>query len=148
MNKKLLPPKYLNVFLIIPIVLHFILPALIIISLPYTLLGFIAIFGGLAINVWSVRELKRNLTTIEFDETTTKLVVDGPFSISRNPIYLSGVILSLGIAVLLGSLISFIFPVALILILNNYHIPSEELKLEKTFGEEYISYKKSVRRWI
>ncbi len=148
MDTEFIPPKYLNVFLVLSFGLHFLFPILILIVFPYTLFGFILILFGLIINVWSVRELKRNMTTIDFNKTTTKLVIEGPFSMSRNPIYLSGVILSLGIAILLGSLISFIFPVTLFLILNNYYIPSEELKLEKTFGFEYKKYKKHVRRWI
>ncbi|MFX1424591.1 MAG: methyltransferase family protein [Promethearchaeota archaeon] len=147
-TRNLLPPKYLNIFLLMPIIFHFLLPFERIIPFPYTFTGFILIVFGLIINIWSTRELKSNTTPIDFNKPTVNLVVDGPFSISRNPIYISGVILSFGITVLLGSLFAFIFPVALILILNTYYIPFEEEKLEKTFGEEYIKYKKRVRRWI
>ena len=68
--------------------------------------------------------------------------------ISRNPIYLSGLLLSLGLAVLLGSLIPFFFPIALFLILDRLYIPSEEKRLAETFGQPYLDYKKSVRRWF
>jgi protein-S-isoprenylcysteine O-methyltransferase Ste14 len=61
---------------------------------------------------------------------------------------LGGVILSLGIAVLLGSLITFVFPIVLLLILDQLYIPVEERKLEETFGKEYLEYKQRVRRWI
>jgi protein-S-isoprenylcysteine O-methyltransferase Ste14 len=147
-NTNILSPKYLNIVLLLQFGLHFLFPLQQIIPFPFTLFGFLVIFLGLVMNVWSVKELKTNRTPINFFKPTTKLVVDGPFKISRNPIFLSGVILSLGISVLLGSLISFIFPVALLLILNTYYIPLEEQKLKRTFGKIYLKYKESVRRWI
>jgi protein-S-isoprenylcysteine O-methyltransferase Ste14 len=58
------------------------------------------------------------------------------------------VILSLGVAILLGSLITFVFPIALLVILDRYYIPFEEKRLEETFGAEYLEYKQKVRRWI
>jgi len=148
MRDKLLPPSYLNIFLVLPIGLHFVLPIKRIVHSPYTYLGFVFILLGLALNTWSVRELKKRNTTIDFQEMPNRLVTDGPFRISRNPLYLGGVILSLGIAILLGSLITFVFPVALLLILDRLYIPAEETRLEKTFGQEYLEYRQQVRRWI
>ena len=145
---KLLPPSYLNIFLVLPIGLHFVLPIKRIVHSPYTYLGFVFILLGLALNTWSVRELKKRNTTVDFQEMPNRLVTDGPFRISRNPLYLGGVILSLGIAILLGSLITFGFPVALLLILDRLYIPAEETRLEKIFGEEYLEYRQKVRRWI
>jgi protein-S-isoprenylcysteine O-methyltransferase Ste14 len=148
MRNKLLPPTCLNTFLVLAIGLHFILPIKRIIHSPYTYLGLIIILFGVALNVWSTRLLKKKRATIDLYETPTRLVTDGPFRISRNPLYLGGVILSLGIAVLLGSLITFVFPTALLLILDKLYIPAEEKRLEKTFGKEYLEYKQRVRRWI
>jgi protein-S-isoprenylcysteine O-methyltransferase Ste14 len=148
MRNKLLPPTYLNTFLVLAIGLHFILPIKRIIHSPYTYFGLIIILFGVALNVWSARLLKKKSATVDFHETPTRLVTDGPFRISRNPLYLGGVILSLGIAVLLGSLITFVFPTALLLILDKLYIPVEEEGLEKTFGKEYLEYKQRVRRWI
>jgi protein-S-isoprenylcysteine O-methyltransferase Ste14 len=148
MRNKLLPPTYLNTFLVLAIGLHFILPIKRIIHPPYTYSGLIIILFGVALNVWSARLLKKKSAAIDFYETPTRLVIDGPFRISRNPLYLGGVILSLGIAVLLGSLITFVFPTALLLILDKLYIPVEEKRLEKTFGKKYLEYKQRVRRWI
>ncbi len=148
MNIKLISPQFLNVGLLISIGIHFLFPIHIIVTFPSTIFGLILILLGLSINIWSVRELKRNNTTIDFKKIAIKLVITGPFSISRNPIYLSGVILSLGFAIFLGSISMFLFPVVLLLILNFCYIPVEEAKLEETFGEKYLIYKKRVRRWI
>jgi protein-S-isoprenylcysteine O-methyltransferase Ste14 len=115
---------------------------------PYTYLGTIFILFGAVLNIRSVALLKNNATTYDFHGKPMELVMDGPFRVSRNPIYLSGVILSLGIAMLLGSLITFVFPIALLIILNKLYIPSEEVVLEGAFGDEYRHYKRKVRRWI
>ncbi|MHA1947268.1 MAG: methyltransferase family protein [Candidatus Hodarchaeales archaeon] len=148
MNKELISPQFLNVGLLITIGIHFLVPIHIIVTFPYTVFGLILIPFGFLLNIWSVRELNRNNTTINFTETAIKLVISGPYSISRNPIYLSGVILSLGFAIFLGSLTMFLFPVALLLILNFIYIPIEETRLQEIFGEKYLIYKKKVRRWI
>ena len=148
MKSKPVPPTYLNIFLVLAIGLHFILPIKRIIHSPYTYLGLILILFGIVLNMWTTRLLKAKSKTIDFYETANRLVTDGPFRISRNPIYLSGVILSLGIAILLGSLITFVFPIVLLLILDRLYVPSEEERLETRFGKEYLAYKHRVRRWI
>lgn len=103
---------------------------------------------GVISNLWAIRTMKSENTTIEFDEAPQKLIKDGPFKISRNPIYLSGIIFSLGIAVLLGSIVTITFPIMLAVILNYLYIPAEEMILEKNFGQEYLDYKNRVRRWL
>lgn len=53
-----------------------------------------------------------------------------------------------GSAVVMGTLITFIFTVLYILIIDTLFIPDEEQRLENIFGMEYREYKKKVRRWI
>jgi hypothetical protein len=60
MKKKLIPPKFLNGFLVLAIGLHFIFPIKQIINSPYTFLGFVAIFLGIALDIWAVIVLKKN----------------------------------------------------------------------------------------
>ncbi len=148
MKKNLPPPKYLNILPILAIVLHFFWPINRIIPAQFNYLGWGFILLGVVLNIWSAKVLKEQKTTINFHETPNSLVVTGPFSRSRNPIYLSGVILFFGLAILLGSVITFLFPIALLLILDRLYIPSEEMSLEKTFGRRYLDYRNRVRRWI
>jgi len=142
------PPTYLNALLVLEIALHFILPIRQIIRAPYTYFGIILFTVGIALNIYWVRYLERQNTTSDFLETASRLVVTGPFQRSRNPIYLSGVLLSFGVAIFLGSLITFAIPITLFLILNIVHIPDEERRLEKLFGKEFLEYKQRVRRWL
>jgi len=148
MKNKLPSPQWLNLFIWLAMGLHFLLPVKRIVYPPYTNLGWPLIVLGVTMNICSVRLLRKRNTTADFHGTPGGLVTDGPFRISRNPTYLSGVILLFGIAILLGSLITFAFPIALILILNGLYIPVEEAELEERFGTEYVEYKRKVRRWI
>ena len=148
MRFKPIPPRYFNVLPVFAVLLHYIMPLKILIHPPFTYLGTILIVLGLALNIWAVRILSRSQTTIEFNKDPSDLVINGPFRLSRNPIYLSGVMLSAGIAIFLGSLITFVFPFMLLLILDRVYVPAEEETLETMFGDEYRSYKHRVRRWL
>jgi protein-S-isoprenylcysteine O-methyltransferase Ste14 len=132
----------------VAIVSHFIFPTPKIIHSPFNYLGWAIVLFALGINIWSVKLLKEENTAIEFHDTPRKLVVTGPFRISRNPIYVGGVVLLFGIAWLLGSMVSFVFPILFFLILNAIYIPDEEERLAAIFGEAYLEYKHRVRRWI
>jgi protein-S-isoprenylcysteine O-methyltransferase Ste14 len=58
------------------------------------------------------------------------------------------VILSSGIAVWVGSWPLFLAPIAVFATANWVHIPFEEAKMRRQFGEEYDSYLRRVRRWL
>lgn len=130
------------------VIFHFILPITIVIISPFTYIGLILIGLGLVYNLWAVITLKKFETTYEFYNTPTYLVTSGPFSKTRNPIYLGGIVLMIGVSIFLGSLITFIFPPIVFIVLHFYYIPIEEKKMEDLFGNDYLKYKKDVRRWI
>ena len=86
-------------------------------------------------------------TTFIPDGNPTKLVVDGPFKISRNPIYLGMVLILLGTAII-SSIIFFAFSNNYIfLIINFTWITHEEKKLSKIF-EEIGKNTLKTRRWL
>lgn len=147
MKAKIINPSWFNLFIPVSIVMHLIFPIKIIIHPPIKLLGIVLILLGLMLNLTATNHLKNNQTPVDFNQAPLRMVTDGPFRFSRNPIYLGGVTVLLGIAILLGSLVSFCFPVLLFLLLNLIYIPSEEKEMEKRFGIEYVEYKRSVRRW-
>lgn len=83
---------------------------------------------------------------IDYEEKTT-LVVNGIFKLSRNPVFL-GVLL-----IYLGSFLIAPNAVTLMLIVLCYFILQIQTRLEEEYlvgihGQEYIDYKKKVRRWI
>lgn len=148
MKNKPLSPRVFYIFIILSIGLHFLLPIKQIIFLPFSFFGIIVILFAFILNIWGIKTLQSQHTTIEFYDPSTNLATSGPYRFSRNPVYLSGVILLFGLSILLGSVITFVFPIALILILDRVYIPLEEKKLKKAFGEDYLHFRQNVRRWI
>ena len=139
---------YFIILLVLSVLLNFIFPVTAFLSPPATYSGFLIIGFGLVLAFWSRSLFLKNATTLQPSEEPTSLVTSGPFRISRNPIYLGMASILLGVAVLLGTLVTLAFPVIFVALIEFFIIPSEERKMEKIFGEPYREYRKSVRRWI
>lgn len=110
--------------------------------------GFVLIVLAVALYALSARELSRHKTAILPTKGADRLVVSGPFAITRNPIYLANVILLSGWGLVAGNL--WMFGAALLCGFGEYHlaIRREEAHLEHKFGKAWRDYRKRVRRWI
>jgi protein-S-isoprenylcysteine O-methyltransferase Ste14 len=62
--------------------------------------------------------------------------------------YLGLIVVSFGLAVYVGSWPMLVAPVAVFLTANFVHIPFEEAKMRRQFGEVYDAYASRVRRWL
>lgn len=117
-------------------------------SFEFTIIGIVVILAGLAIIFSASRTFKKADTRIEPWKPTSKIVSQGVFAYSRNPIYVAFCLASIGIGFVAGSvwvLMSFV-PTAITIYF--VAIKKEEAYLERKFGDEYLSYKKNVRRWL
>ena len=148
MKNKILPPTYFLIFLGLIIGSHFIFPITKIIPSPYNWLGIVLIVFGGVINLWTDNIFKKEKTTVKPYEKPSVLIVSGPFRFGRHPMYLGMAAILFGVAVLLESLMSFIFPIIFVILMQILFIPTEEKNLEIAFGQRYLDYKKKVRRWI
>lgn len=75
-----------------------------------------------------------------------KLIISGPFTYSRNPIYLGLLLVFLGFEMVIRSYLIFLtLPLYLYMI---YVIWTEEKLLEKYFGKSYQNYKHRVPRFF
>lgn len=74
-----------------------------------------------------------------------KLILSGPFKVLRHPTYLSIILNSLGLAIIVQSLSIFVLFTLLIVLIIRV-IPIEEALLVKTYGEEYKDYQKKVKK--
>ena len=129
-------------------IVYLIVPGPKIISFPFTLLGILFLFLGLWMNLWASNHFKKVNTTVKPFETSSQLVKQGFFSISRHPMYLGMASALLGIAILLGYLLPFVIIPVFTMVINRKFIVPEEQMLLNTFGEEYREYQNQVRRWI
>jgi protein-S-isoprenylcysteine O-methyltransferase Ste14 len=80
--------------------------------------------------------------------TNKALVTRGPFGFTRNPMYSSLILVTLGIALYFGTLPFFAVPALLFLLTNFVFIPFEEKKMLRQFGHQYTDYCARVRRWL
>jgi protein-S-isoprenylcysteine O-methyltransferase Ste14 len=111
-------------------------------------LGWPLVIGGLAVGFLGSREMRRAETNLDPYKPTTAIVTEGPYRFTRNPLYLSMILIYGGISALANALP----PVLLIPIVQHLMrrgvIEREERYLERKFGDEYLQYKTRVRRWI
>lgn len=110
--------------------------------------GLLTIGGALAIDVAAMRAMRRARTTIMPHQASTAFVADGPFSFSRNPIYLANVMIVAGLAAVFANTWYLLMAVLVGVLINLLAIPGEERHLEHQFGKRYRDYRKKVRRWI
>src|SRR5215211_2799731 len=111
-------------------------------------LGWPLVGGGMALATWFIRTMRAADTTLDVNKPVSTLVQDGPFRYSRNPGYLSLLMIYAGIAILRTALLAMLFLPLLVVVTKRELIEREERYLERTFGEEYLAYKRRVRRWV
>jgi protein-S-isoprenylcysteine O-methyltransferase Ste14 len=116
--------------------------------IPRVLVGCIFTLISLYFAVSGFITLSKNKTPFDTGKSTVKIVVSGAYRFSRNPLYLSLLLLLFGIAFLMLSLWLFLtVPVLFFLFLFKAIMP-EERYLSQKFGKEYLDYSEKVRRWI
>jgi protein-S-isoprenylcysteine O-methyltransferase Ste14 len=110
--------------------------------------GWLLVVGGVVLLGWFEWAMRRAGTPTNPYKPSSGIVTDGPFRYTRNPAYLSMTTIYAGIAALARASWALpLLPVALGVIRRGV-IEREERYLERKFGEEYLRYKASVRRWI
>jgi protein-S-isoprenylcysteine O-methyltransferase Ste14 len=103
---------------------------------------------AIALFMLSVREFSRQGTPVRGSEPASVVVASGPYRFSRNPIYLSMLLLEAGIAIMANSAWIMVAILFMFAYLSLGVIAREEIYLVDKFGDEYLRYKASVRRWI
>ena len=113
-------------------------------------LGIFLLFLGFFILVSAVRLFRKDKTTVNplSPEQATKLVTDGIFKYSRNPMYL-GMAFVLGSIAVFFNLIGGIILIALFCVyITKFQIIPEERAMMNLFAQDFDEYKKVTRRWI
>lgn len=96
----------------------------------------------------SLAKFFKTRNTVILIKPASSLQTDGVYAISRNPMYVGLLFIHLGITCFIGNWWNIILIPLLIFIMQAYVIKSEEKYLERAFGNEFIEYKKRVRRWL
>ena len=118
--------------------------------IPSTLrwLGSVVSLCAVLLFFLSLREFRAAGTSVRGTERTTAIVRTGPYRFSRNPIYVSFIMLVLGLSFWLNDLWLLVTLIPAIGSIAVLVIPREERFLERNFQEQYLAYKATVRRWL
>jgi len=118
--------------------------------------------GVLALDIWGVPllvlgyaqyRLVGNFRTAHggggpgIDNPPIRIVTEGPYRLTRNPMYLGHLIFMLGLAVTLRSWVALAILV-LRAIWFHRRVVADEARLAARFGAEYTAYKARVKRWV
>lgn len=111
-------------------------------------IGIILIMAGVSIFITAISIFAEADETLKPDTPSHQLLKSGPFTRSRNPIYLGMMLFGVGLG--LATLNAWIILTTFLtgLILHFLVILPEERYLSEQFGAEFNDYKKEVRRWI
>ena len=105
---------------------------------------------GVAIAVAAIVAFRMQKTTVNPVKpgTASAVVRSGVYRFSRNPMYLSLVLILGALAVYLANVLAAALLPAFIAYMNRFQIVPEERALTGKFGHEYAAYAASVRRWV
>jgi protein-S-isoprenylcysteine O-methyltransferase Ste14 len=146
--RKINPPHYFLAALVAEIALAFVPSQSALLPPPWHLAGGVLIVAGVLLAAVAARRFAKAGTNIIPLTQSTALVTDGPFAMSRNPMYLGMTLTLAGVALLANVLLPWFVLPAFVAILWFRFIRHEEALMEKTFGAEYVAYRTRVRRWI
>lgn len=112
------------------------------------LVGWVEIAIAVALMAWAVSTFKRLQTPIIPMRPARTLAEEGPYRITRNPMYLSFTVLYLGIVFVTNAVWPLIFLPAAVALVYLFAIRLEESYLRREFGDAYAAYCSRVRRWL
>ena len=111
-------------------------------------LGPVLVLTGFLVGLLGFREVRRAGSNVDPYKPVTAVVTGGPYRFTRNPMYLGFTLQYIGISALFNALLPILLLPAVQQLMRRGVIVREERYLESKFGEEYLQYKESVRRWI
>jgi protein-S-isoprenylcysteine O-methyltransferase Ste14 len=116
---------------------------------PFRVIGVLLIAAGIPVLLESFgRFALQGIGTPAPVFPTQRLVVKGFYRYVRNPMYIAGVLLILGQALLLGNLHILAYAIFGWLVTHLFVLIYEEPTLRKSYGPEYEMFCAHVPRWI
>jgi protein-S-isoprenylcysteine O-methyltransferase Ste14 len=147
-RKRPLPPTYLLLGLVAMAASHFLFSGPRLIAAPWRFLGVPAVLIGAWLSVRTDALFKTLSTEIKPFRASRLVVDEGPYRLSRHPMYLGFLAVLAGAAVLAGTLVPIVIFGVMVWLFTAHFVIPEERHMEEQFGEEYRAYKARVRRWL
>jgi protein-S-isoprenylcysteine O-methyltransferase Ste14 len=112
------------------------------------LIGWAICVASLFFVIPALRSFRAVRTSMIPFRPASSLVTSGVYGITRNPMYLSLLLLYAGLSIFFNLWWPIVLAPALIVVMDRTVIAREEAYLMRRFGEEYRRYGERVRRWI
>ncbi|MEI6107593.1 MAG: isoprenylcysteine carboxylmethyltransferase family protein [Opitutae bacterium] len=142
------PPLILACYVVVGGAAHWLHPIPLLPMLPARVLGIVLLVAAGAQSLWAARTMKRAGTNVNPGLPATTIVAAGPYTYTRNPMYLSLCMVFTGLGLLANGLLPLLLLPLLALTLHCGVIKREERYLAAKFGASYLDYQRRVRRWI
>jgi protein-S-isoprenylcysteine O-methyltransferase Ste14 len=113
----------------------------------YVAASLLLAFSG-ALVIWAITRFHKAKTHVDVRKPAIALVTDGPYRLSRNPMYVAMTLFYAGFAIVFSLPITLGLLIPCLALLYSGVISREETYLEGKFGKEYLDYKANVRRWL
>jgi protein-S-isoprenylcysteine O-methyltransferase Ste14 len=146
--QRLLPPVLVVVLLALMALLHRLLPVPRLVPPSWAMLAVLPIASGLLLLVVARVQFLRLRTNIHTFRTPDRLARAGVFRLSRNPMYLGFLLVLMGAAWMSGTLAAWAAPLLFYAAAALWYIPYEEAMLERAFGDQWRTYRRTTRRWL
>jgi len=147
-NVKFPPPLIFVGWMIMGAVLQKFFPQNLGIPFNHMYWGLGMVIIGIFLIMYFQRSFKKAETNIKPWEPTRNIITTGVYAYSRNPIYLAFIFFPIGLGIFFDNLWVLLSFIPALFTVYHIAIKKEEAYLEEMFGEEYLNYKKKVRRWI
>jgi len=145
------PPLLLLAAIVLGLLLDWLAPAYILVTLlswpVRVILAIVLIVPAAFLQLTAMRRFHAAGTHVEPWKASTTLVTEGIFSHVRNPMYVGGALLLVGLSILLASDWMLVMTVLFFLVLHVGVVRREERYLEAKFGDAYRAYKARVPRY-
>jgi len=110
--------------------------------------GMALVLCFIAWNGWALWLFGRHRTGLLPGQAARAIIEEGPYRLSRNPLYVGLLALYLGLALLAPSVWALVLFPAAVLLVDWGAIRPEERYLHARFGAPYDDYRRRVRRWL
>ena len=146
LNKLKIPPLIFFFPVILGLIIEMYLTRIETKNLFFIYLGTIICILGILIMIFALKEFYANQESPAPFISTKKIITTGIFRFSRNPMYLSFFISTLGVSISLFSIGILVGSIIGIILIHKLIVIFEENKLVSIEG--YENYKNTTRRWI
>lgn len=115
-----------------------------------TQLTYAALVMAFLIAMIALLQFWKTKTTIDplQPDKASRLVSNGIFNYTRNPMYLALLLVLIAWGLYLGNAFNTLLAAGFVYYMNHFQIRREEKALSEKFGKEYQLYCKAVRRWF